>query len=322
MRQKILIPVLATLLLQVMPEAAKAQRTRRAGSDETIVLKPGGDRTVIEIRNGNVYVNGDIMASVDDGRAGNVRKRIIIENGDNKGLESERNEIDNAPAPKRAMLGVRTDARDETDGALVIDVTPNSPAAMAGLRTGDRILKINEQNIANAAALSREIGDNHQPGDKVVIRFQRNGSTRTVNTTLTDVTSMQGQGSGHFGFGDDDGFGLTMPLDRYREFRFPDMNEPDASGQPRLGVSVEERGGGKGVMIVHVAPSSAAAEAGLREGDIITKVNDTPVDSISDLQQQIRASRDNEKLRITYNRSDRQNIAEAVIRRPQRRRDL
>jgi membrane-associated protease RseP (regulator of RpoE activity) len=322
MQRKLIIAALAALLLPVMPDIAKAQSTGKSESQETIVLKQENDRTVIEIRNGNVYVNGDKMASVEDSRTGNRRKRIIIENGAGGRLGESMDHGSVVTAGKRAMLGVLTDPRDDKGGALITEVTPNSPAAEARLKAGDRILKVNGRSIGNAAALSEEISSNYQPGDEIVVRYERSGSTRTVNATLTEAPVWGRQNGRSFGFGNEE-FNRSMPRNMYREFRFPDMNElEDAADQPRLGVSVEDRANDNGVTVIRVAPSSAAAAAGLREGDILTRINGEAVQSATALQQLVRETRRGEKLRITYERDGSQRTTEATIQRPQRRRDL
>jgi membrane-associated protease RseP (regulator of RpoE activity) len=81
----------------------------------------------------------------------------------------------------RAYLGVRF---SERDGALVIDeVTAESPAAAAGMRTGDIIRGVGGIDVRERSDL-REILREHKPGDTVEITVQRNGDVTTVPVTL------------------------------------------------------------------------------------------------------------------------------------------
>ena len=68
-------------------------------------------------------------------------------------------------------------------GALVADVTPDSPADTAGIKTGDVVVKVDTTSITTAQDLTSVVGD-HQPGDKVVVVVNRGGSEHTFQVTL------------------------------------------------------------------------------------------------------------------------------------------
>ncbi len=68
-------------------------------------------------------------------------------------------------------------------GALVDQTTPGTPAAEAGLLSGDVITKLNGQPVKDAADLTRRIGS-LKPGDKVELSFLRAGAEKTANVTL------------------------------------------------------------------------------------------------------------------------------------------
>ncbi len=82
--------------------------------------------------------------------------------------------------------------------------------------------------------------------------------------------------------------------------------------QAFLGVS-SEASEGKGARVVKTTENSAAAKAGLKEGDIITKVDDTKIESPADLSEAIRSKKPEDKITITFTRNGKQEKATAVL---------
>ena len=81
----------------------------------------------------------------------------------------------------------------ETNGALVGEITPDSPAAHSSLKQGDIIVAVNGQPVADATQLRTKIGM-MDPNQTVMLKVLRNGSTQDVSVTLgnfptTDATS-------------------------------------------------------------------------------------------------------------------------------------
>lgn len=70
-----------------------------------------------------------------------------------------------------------------TDGAFVQDVVAGSSAEAAGLQPGDVITQLAGESVEEAADVSRIIQD-RRAGDKVEIRFEREGQSRTTSATL------------------------------------------------------------------------------------------------------------------------------------------
>jgi serine protease Do len=75
-------------------------------------------------------------------------------------------------------------------GAYISEVTPNGPAAKAGIVKGDVITKINNGQVQNSSDLIRELYKNNV-GGKVTITYNRNGQTNQVQATLGEVSSNQ-----------------------------------------------------------------------------------------------------------------------------------
>ena len=86
-----------------------------------------------------------------------------------------------------AYLGVyiqdASTAANATAGARAGDVTAGTPAARAGLKSGDVIVRMDSTTISSSEDLSAVI-DSKQPGDKLVVTYLRGGKSHTVTVTL------------------------------------------------------------------------------------------------------------------------------------------
>jgi putative serine protease PepD len=82
-------------------------------------------------------------------------------------------------------LGVSmADAPGGQDGAIIQEVTPDSPASRAGLRAGDRVTSIDGQAVQSYSELVARIRGS-APGDKVTLGVTRGGNETTITATLT-----------------------------------------------------------------------------------------------------------------------------------------
>ena len=76
------------------------------------------------------------------------------------------------------------DATGGQDGAVVQEVTPDSPAARAGLQPGDVVVSIDGKAVQDRSELVAAIRG-HKPGDKVTLVVVRGGNETTITATLT-----------------------------------------------------------------------------------------------------------------------------------------
>lgn len=156
----------------------------------------------------------------------------------------------------------------KAEGALVTEVTADSPAAKAGLRQGDVILTYDGGSISTLRDLTRAVADT-DVDTKVSIEIMRDQKTKTLAATIgaQDAQPMVAAEAPKTAPDAKSGttlarLGLTVaPL--------------DAQVRERLGVDVKT----SGVVVAEVADDKSAAEKGLRPGDIITSVNQKPVTS-------------------------------------------
>ena len=146
-------------------------------------------------------------------------------------------------------------------GALIVDVEKNSPASIAGLKRGDLIYKIDNENIEDATDLKRVIGSKN-PGDKIKIYLERNKRDLTITATLKSRYSNQ------YIYSNIDLSGLKVS-NLTNELRY----------QYRIPRDV------KGVLITDILPNSKFEEAGLQAGDVIIQIEDIAINSIKDLNK-------------------------------------
>jgi C-terminal processing protease CtpA/Prc len=212
----------------------------------------------------------------------------------------------------RAYLGatIETNPEEGQGGAMVIAVAPNSPAAKAGLKKGDVITKIDNKDIHSFEDLTNVIRQ-HRPGDQLNMHVQRSGQDKTLSVALapspTDRSMERsgeryGQDQGNFGQGRDrfnrdrqDTFDRDQG--QFGQRRFGQRQGEMARGRAFLGVQTEDitpelrrqfdLAGDQGVVVIDVVPDSPAAHAGLRNGDVITRVDGRDIMSPDDLRRAI-----------------------------------
>jgi serine protease Do len=95
-----------------------------------------------------------------------------------------------APSVGGAYLGISVDSQGtgDDDGVVVSQVADDSPAAEAGLQSGDVITEIDGVDIEDFTDLARVIAD-HEPGDEVDVTFERDDEDQTVSVTLAERPS-------------------------------------------------------------------------------------------------------------------------------------
>ena len=86
-----------------------------------------------------------------------------------------------APAEQRAYLGLRL--RDSDRGIVIDEVLPDGPAHAAGVRTGERITSIGEQQVKSGSDLDRALAG-HKPGGQVTLGLQSDQGVRSLTVTL------------------------------------------------------------------------------------------------------------------------------------------
>ena len=160
----------------------------------------------------------------------------------------------------------------EVRGALVSSVQAGSPAERAGIRRGDVIVALNGAPVTDSNSLRNQVART-QPGTDVTLTISRDNREQQVKLTLGE-----------------------LPAERMRAAT--DSGGGDATDTGKLGIRVELltpalasrlnlQGNPQGLIVTDVDPVGPAAEAGIRQNDVIEEVNRQQVRSTADLQSAI-----------------------------------
>jgi serine protease Do len=155
-------------------------------------------------------------------------------------------------------------------GALVGDVSPNSPAQHAGIQKGDIILDVNGKPVTDANQLRMTISM-MSPDTTVKLNVLRNGEQRPMSVQLAELPTRQDRASLDQGDQQNALAGVSV-----------DNLTPDAARQLNLPPSTS------GVVVTDVDPSSQAADSGLHPGDVIQEVNRKPVRNKAEFEAAVR----------------------------------
>lgn len=138
---------------------------------------------------------------------------------------------------------------NDTDGALITETLPNSPAEHSGIQRGDIVLAVNGKKIKSASAMTQEIGL-LQPGSTISITIFRKGKQQEITVAIADRSKALASSS---------------------------------EALEKLGIEVRDsESDTKGVLVSHVKPGSPAARGGIREGDLLISVNKQDVNTKED----------------------------------------
>ncbi|MBV8437435.1 MAG: Do family serine endopeptidase [Silvibacterium sp.] len=177
----------------------------------------------------------------------------------------------------------------DTTGAIVSQVTPDSPASRAGLKAGDVIDSLNGKKIPNGSALQVVVSTVAQ-GTTISLGIIRDGKPQTV-----DVKVGEFQGGKQIASADDNNSaaGKSGKLG----LAVQDLNE-DARQQMHIPSRVN------GAVIANVRPGSPADDAGLAPGDVILEVNRKPVSSAEQFVSDVHVNSGKDVLLLVWSRGN------------------
>ena len=157
----------------------------------------------------------------------------------------------------------------EAKGVLVGDVIKNSPAEEVGIKTGDIIMKVNDEEVNSPEELQDKIRD-VEIGKNADIEVVREGKTINFIVKIVEMPTVEVEGS-------------ESPKEKVFSVQTGIQVEPVTSeiakeiGLPWV----------KGLVITEVVPGSSADDMGLQQGDIVLEASRTEVSSIGEWEKVI-----------------------------------
>jgi serine protease Do len=222
---------------------------------------------------------------------------------------------------------VRDLTRDEIAGAklaqpggvLVQEVYEDSAASRAGLMRGDIVVEFDGERVRGARHFTRLVRET-PPGRAVTSSVVRAGSRRDLEITPQTGDRLAG-------------FPDVRQLER-RLRALPELRDrspspgdldppPDLQGTPRgqIGITLAPLtaqlaayfGVKEGVLVSSVTTDSAAAQAGMRAGDVITAVNGRPAQSVADVIRAVRAAKPGSALELSVFRDNKEIMLKVLV---------
>ena len=144
-------------------------------------------------------------------------------------------------------------------GAVVVEVAPDSPAAKVGLKRGDVVVAVNGRGVRGSSDLRNQIGL-MAVGEEVEFKVLRDGKELVLKTKVENLRAATALGS-----------------QIVAELQGATVGTIESGGKPNA------------VMVVEVAPDSPAWSHGLRRGDVIVAVNGRKVGSTRELTAALKA---------------------------------
>jgi serine protease Do len=194
-------------------------------------------------------------------------------------------------------------------GVLLTDVQQDSPAAKAGLKSGDVITEFDGQRVEGTLAFRRMVRET-PPGRSVEIAYWRDGQSASVSVTLENLSGemrdysrqMADQARQMADMNKQMAQQMRQQIgqqmsDQPLVLNFPDDAGIFAGNTPTLGIAAQNLSGqlgnyfgapdGQGVLVREVHDSTPASKAGLQAGDVITKLDGERVRNVSELRAKL-----------------------------------
>lgn len=284
----------------------KIRKQRNNLSDEEKIIIEEHDME-IEVKGDKVFINGE---EVKEGDFGDKKIRIMkFEEGDDFDLESilEGEEIEIGEGEKiffiereessegLAFLGVTTGSPQE-NGLPIRSIVKGSSAEKMGLQKNDVVISIDGKKITNFESLSKVV-KSYLPGESVKLIYVREGETQETTIELSDYAKFN-----------------RVQNDFMRGRRKRNHVQKVDVTKPSLGVILQ--GGHKeSVVIDKVLVGSAAEKAGLKSGDIITKLDKADILSNDQAIATIKAHKIGDEIKIKVLREGKKKTMRATLQK-------
>jgi S1-C subfamily serine protease len=229
---------------------------------------------------------------------------LIVSDEDTGWLGMEMTEVTPEKAKELKVSPIR--------GVIVTEVLPDGPAAKAGLQKDDVVVQYDGQTVEGTVQLRRLVRET-PPGRSVNVTVMRGGQEKRVSIQV-------GNSARNMGI-------ELRQMEPLRDFNFKfDMPEVFAGMTPVLGIEAEEVSGqlgqyfrvpgDEGVLVREVSPGTAAAQAGLKAGDVITKVDGVEVRTVDELRRELREKREKKSVPLIVVRNGSQVTINVTLEQP------
>ena len=173
----------------------------------------------------------------------------------------------------------------EAKGALISDVSGDSPAEQSGLKQGDVILEFQGTPVEDPAALQRLV--TRTPiGTKASVKVLRDGHEKDMTVTISEQpdTLKVAKAAGE--------------TDEHAALAGVEVQTLDRKTAHELGLSEKT----KGVVVTNIDPDSWAQQAGLTEGDVIQSINRQEIKSVKDYEKVMSSLKKDQPVLLLINR--------------------
>jgi S1-C subfamily serine protease len=285
----ILLSALFLLLPWCMAPLIAQTQNETAVEKKIVIIKrtidaDGSEVTETIVKKGKAAENFDVDKFVRENRDDKTEVEVIVKDVNESkfpGWDQVNNlgwtSCDN---DKGAFLGVEPDS-DENDNepGVVVQIVRGSAAEKAGLRHNDKILQLNSTKMNEWDDLTKVI-QAAKPGDQMKVTYSRNGKETTTTAALTTRKDVK--------------------------------CDEETAKKGFLGVSGMDEREGKGLE-VSIVDGSGAEKAGLKDGDVLVKLNETAIADFEDVSDFMAYTKPGEKVLVAYERDGKLTTTEAVL---------
>jgi serine protease Do len=186
------------------------------------------------------------------------------------------------------------------EGAFVNEVVEESPADSAGVKTGDVIVEFAGKKIELADDLTKEVQAT-KPGTKVSVTVNRNGEKKTLTAYIgKNKTRMP----------------LALAAPRTARIIMNRMGKIEGMELMELNKQLGEyfeAPNGRGVLVKEVEKESNAEKAGIKAGDVITKIGDETIRRFDDVHEALEDADEGDKVSVEILRKGKKNTVTLEI---------
>lgn len=298
--------------LKEKKEKLEKKELKEKKERQEIVISSKGNidtKVVVEIKGDKVTINGKPISEFKDDNVTINKRNISVWGSDmNFNFDFPRQNFNwnsDGKGEPHAFLGVSTDENEA--GAVITNVTKESPAEKAGLKNGDIITKINDKKVEDPESLS-DVVTSFKPKEEVTVYYKRDGKESSSKAVLGERKSMSYSYS--LGSSEDGVHSFSMPkidvhprinTDSWKQlqelesipkvYNYNFDNENAFGGffprTQKLGIKIQDTEDGKGIKVLDVEKDSPAEKAGLKKDDVITEIGDKKVNNTDEAREQL-----------------------------------